>query len=67
MKISELNDLQREYIDLVLHGELGIQSKERNERVKFLCNELRKSGKLTNTIRLIRQLRNGQQEKVGEA
>lgn len=59
MKITELDDLQREYIDIVLHSEVGKCTKERNERVKFLCNELRKRGKLTNTIRLIRQLKDG--------
>jgi uncharacterized protein (UPF0335 family) len=60
MKISELNDLQREYIDLVLHGKLEERTKEDNDRIKFLYNELRKRGLLTNTIRQIRQLRVGE-------
>ncbi len=60
MKISELNDLQREYINLVLGVKLEMRTKECNDRIKFLYNELRKRGLLTNTIRLIRQLRDGQ-------
>ena len=58
MKITELNDLQREYIDLVLCVKLEERTKEQNERVKFLYDELKKRGQLTKTIRLTRELRN---------
>ena len=57
MKIAELNDLQKEYIDIILHVKLEERTSEQNERVKFLCNELRKRGQLTKTIRLLRELR----------
>lgn len=57
MKITELNDLQKEYIDILLHVKLEKRTNEQNERVKFLYNELRKRGQLTKTIRLINELR----------